>query len=661
MCGFVASLILNSVGEDPRNRVIRGTRLIEHRGPDDEAFYFSRDYCAGFRRLSIIDLTDAGRQPMSDRSGRFWITFNGEIYNYKEIRKELIDLGHAFKTTGDTEVLLGAYSQWGQGCLAKLNGMFAFLIWDSKEKTLFGARDRFGEKPLFYAQNKNGIAFASEIKGLVPLLDQPIAANEQILCDYLVEAKMDHSNLSFFQGVLSIPAGHQFVVSNGDLEVSQYWHLDTSERGFKGSIEDAVVQFKELFEDSIRLRMRSDVPIGTCLSGGMDSSSIVCVIAKMLQNEQFQSATRKTFTAHYPEFDESKQLDDVVRLANCESYRISPAPAGLNSLVELLWYQDEPFMSFSVLASREVMRKARQEGVKVLINGQGADEVLAGYSPYLRSYLADLMYQVRFLSLWKTSQHELQFTGRSALKSISLLAKEEFRSNLLKYSGLKAWKDSASKQADYSKTNLVSRGFVQDKFKASIRQHNHDKSHAGRLKNALMHSMFVENLPLYLRVEDRNSMSFSLESRLPFLDHRIAEFVMALPTPWLMKDSKNKWLLRESMKAVLPESVVNRRDKFGFPTPDIVWQTGKLRGEIMDLVGSTSFRERGVFDVEETRRELESIPHNITGNPKQYHKSIRRIFRVVSTELWLSELSRYERLRTDHKVWESAGLCVVNN
>jgi asparagine synthase (glutamine-hydrolysing) len=645
MCGFVASLILNSVGEDPRNRVIRGTRLIAHRGPDDEAFYFSHDYCAGFRRLSIIDLTDAGRQPMSDRSGRFWITFNGEIYNYKEIRKELIDLGHVFRTTGDTEVLLGAYSQWGPECLSKLNGMFAFLIWDSKEKTLFGARDRFGEKPLFYSISQNGIAFASEIKGLAPLLDQPVRPNEQVLSEYLIEAKMDHSNDSFFQGVQSLPAGCRFFIRNGKMHTVQYWNLDPSENEFQGSPSEAVDRFGSLFQDSIRLRMRSDVPIGTSLSGGVDSSAVVCLIAKMLEKESFLSATRKTFTAHYPEFDETQQLEDVVKQANCESFRITPKPEGLQSLEELLWWQDEPFMSFSVLASREVMREARKRGVKVLVNGQGADEVLAGYSNCLRPYLLDLLMKCRLSALWKTVNQEKQLTGKTAWQSLYKLIGQEARVEVLKTTGLKALKDWIRPPRRYDEKSIVRPDFLSELHDPLLRTHEHKISHVSNLKRSLVYSMFIENLPLYLRIEDRNSMSFSLESRLPFLDHRIAEFVMGIPTEWLMKDSKNKWLLREAMTPLLPSSVVNRRDKLGFPTPDIVWQSGPLRSEIMDLMHSESFRSRGVFDASSCIKEMEAIPENLIGNPKKYHKSIRRIFRIISTEIWLNRLSRYEQLR----------------
>lgn len=660
MCGFTAFFSLSKSFEGIQTRIIQAARLIEHRGPDDEAFYFSPEYCAGFRRLSIIDLTDAGRQPMADPSKRFWIVFNGEIYNYKEIRQELVALGHRFKTNSDTEVLLTAFVQWGSHCVPKLNGMFAFLIWDSLNKTLFGARDRFGEKPLFYAHTKNGIAWSSEIKGLAPLLDHPIQPNDQILSDYLVEGKIDHSNNTFFDGVFSFPASHQFTLQNGHLQITPYWTLNATEKAFHGNAEDAVEQFRNLFEDSIRLRMRSDVPIGTCLSGGLDSSSIVCMIAKMLGTEKFQSATRKTFTAHYPEFDESQQLDDVVRQTQCESFRISPKPLNLDSLRELLWFQDEPFMSFSVFASREVMRKANHEQVKVLINGQGADEVLAGYSKFLMAYLSDLLHLGQLGGLLAATQNEKHFTGRSSLQSISTLAKEESKRLIGKFAELVGAKQRLARRERYDDQVLVTSDFISGKSHPQFRRHANDAAKTGRLKSWLIRSMFIDNLPLYLRVEDRNAMSFSLESRLPFLDHRIAEFVLGLPTQWLMKEGKNKWLLRKSMQGLVPSSVVDRKNKFGFPAPDAVWQTGYLRNDILDLLNSQRFKTRGIFDTQRVHRLFQSLPVDISGNPKGLQPKIRQLFRIISAELWIQELARYEKIRLESNAMNTNNTLDVN-
>jgi asparagine synthase (glutamine-hydrolysing) len=646
MCGFVSYLCNLHPLENLRSRVVRACRLIEHRGPDDEAFYFTPEYCAGFRRLSIIDLSDAGRQPMADASGRFWVVFNGEIYNYKEVRSELIQLGHAFRTTGDTEVLLTAYMRWGQDCLSKVNGMFAFLIWDSVEKTLFGARDRFGEKPLFYSKSNKGIAFASEIKGIVPLIDQPVRYNESILADYLVEGKMDHSNETFFQGIQSVPAGHQLLVKDGQMKISAYWSLDTSESAFAGNSDDAVARFLELFQDSIRLRLRSDVPIGTCLSGGMDSSAIVCMIAKMLGSENFATATRKTFTAHYQEFDETQQLDDVVRQAHCESFRISPKPENLASLKELLWYQDEPFMSYSVFASREVMRKAKQENVKVLVNGQGSDEVLAGYSKFLLAYLRDLFRLGHFRALVHATQNERQFTGRNSLQSLLGIAREESKRWVRRLAGAMGAKERLIRRDRYNDQALVTQDFLLKQPALEFRTNVHESSKAGNLKGWLLRSMFVDNLPLYLRVEDRNSMSFSLESRLPFLDHRIAEFVLGLPTEWLMKDGKNKWLLRQAMSDLVPSSVVQRKNKYGFPIPDAVWLTGYLRSEVEELIRSDALASRGIFDPARILRLFLSIPTNIAGNPKDLQPKVRTMFRIISAELWIQELAVYESHRS---------------
>jgi asparagine synthase (glutamine-hydrolysing) len=477
-------------------------------------------------------------------------------------------------------------------------------------------------------------------------MDQPVRYNEAILADYLVEGKIDHSNETFFQGIQSLPAGHQLLVKNGQMQISAYWSLVTSENAFAGNSNEAVVRFLELFQDSIRLRMRSDVPIGTCLSGGMDSSAIVCMIAKMLGSENFATATRKTFTAHYQEFDETQQLDDVVRQAHCESFRISPKPENLASLKELLWYQDEPFMSYSVFASREVMRKAKQENVKVLVNGQGSDEVLAGYSKFLLAYLRDLFRLGHFSALVHATQNEKQFTGRSSLQSILGIAKAESKRWVGRLAASLGAKERLTRRDRYNDQVLVTQDFLLSQPALEFRTNVHDSPKAGNLKGWLLRSMFVDNLPLYLRVEDRNSMSFSLESRLPFLDHRIAEFVLGLPTQWLMKDGKNKWLLRQAMSDLVPSSVVQRKNKYGFPAPDAVWQTGYLRSEIEELIRSDAFASRGIFDPARVLGLFQSIPTNIVGNPRDLQPKVRQIFRMISAELWMQELAVYESHRS---------------
>jgi asparagine synthase (glutamine-hydrolysing) len=594
---------------------------------------------------------------MSDASQRYWIVFNGEIYNYKELRTELLHSGARFRTIGDTEVLLAAYIKWGQDCLSRLNGMFSFLIWDSVDHVLFGARDRFGEKPLFYAKTKEGIAFASEIKGISPLLSAGLEPNFQILGDYLIHGKMDFSNDSFFQGISSIGPGYQFVVRNGLMTQKEYWNLSSAMNTRQMSKEDAVEGVKALFLDSVRLRMRSDVPIGTCLSGGVDSSAIVCVLSEILRTESDGNATRKTFTAHYSEFDESQQIDDVVQSSRSESYRVSPEPVGLESLADLLWWQDEPFQSFSVYASREVMRLAKENQIKVLMNGQGADEVFAGYSKYFRSYVRDLIRLGELRVLYESLAHSKEFTGRSAQGTVYVAMKEGFKNiakvpirGVLNYLDLKRSSSNAN--------NLpITPEYAKQIRPIVFREYGHPTPNAGCLKTQLMRSMMVDHMPLYLRTEDRNSMSLSLESRLPFLDHRLVEYAMSLPVQWFMSEGRNKWYLRSALSGIVPSSVLERRTKFGFPTPDLAWQVGKLKGEFRDLFNSESYKSRGLFSSPGANYLLDSLPSNVSGDPDAYRSKIRQVFRLASAELWLRGISRYT---TDTGSMDPSPIEVVN-
>ena len=320
--------------------------------------------------------------------GRYWIVFNGEIYNYRELRSELAGHGITFRTQSDTEVLLKSYIHWGEACLSRFNGMFAFLIWDQQEQTLFGARDRFGEKPFYYAETSEGIYFASEIKAMFPLLGEVPDANLAVIRNYIQSRQADASTETFYEGIRSIPPAHKLDVRKGSMTIRRYWQLEA----FETSCTDPVERIRELFLDSVRLRMQADVPVGTCLSGGIDSGAIACCIPRVLRSET-NGSSRKTFTAAYPEFDESDLVEEINRKTGSLGHSIIPTPDSLDDLSTLLRFHDEPFHSFTVFASFQVMKLARENGVTVLLNGQGADELLAGYGKYIKAYLRDLVRQ----------------------------------------------------------------------------------------------------------------------------------------------------------------------------------------------------------------------------------------------------------------------------
>ncbi|MBW3600228.1 MAG: asparagine synthase (glutamine-hydrolyzing), partial [Planctomycetes bacterium] len=451
MCGFVGAYHSDGAPVDLA-ALHAATRLVRHRGPDDSGFLLADtrqgrftaagdagtdprlglprasqadaacDLAFGFRRLAILDLSLGGHQPMSAAEGRLWIVFNGEIYNYRELRDQLRGHGWRFRTESDTEVLLTAYRQWGEECLDRLNGMFAFLIWDQRARRLFGARDRFGEKPFYYAACGERLYFASEIKSLVRLLPRRPDSHPGVIRDYVQDGLLDHSDATFFQGIHSLPAAHQLTVERGAVQLRRYWELREREPLQRDSVE----AFREALFDAVRLRMRSDVPVGACLSGGLDSGAIACIMGRLA--EEFNgNITRKTFTAAYPEFDEQKEVELVNAGSGSQGWQITPQPASLDDLATLLRMQDEPIHSFNVWSSHRIMELARREGVIVLLNGQGADELLAGYRKYFPPYLHGLLRSGRIRSAYAAARDARPFTGEAAWRCLAAALASAFR------------------------------------------------------------------------------------------------------------------------------------------------------------------------------------------------------------------------------------------
>ncbi|MFN8060128.1 MAG: asparagine synthase (glutamine-hydrolyzing) [Vicinamibacterales bacterium] len=584
MCGFVA--VIGPLADHERAPFAQATRLLAHRGPDDEVIVHAPTHAFGFRRLNILDLTTGGRQPMSTADGRFTIVFNGEIYNYRELRHELQQLGHAFHSTSDTEVLLHAYVQWGEACLSRLNGMFAFLIWDGSRERVFGARDRFGEKPLYYCSSNGRVVFASEIKALVPLLGRVPDINCGAMASFVAQGSADTTAETFFQGVQAVPPGHFLRVVERGLHLERYWSLQAQER----EVPEPVEQLKALFVDAVRVRTRSDVPLGVCLSGGLDSSSIAGILAQEFDHLD-RAVTHKAFSAVYPDYDESAEIAAIVAATRAEDFAIEPIPTSLAEIEELLWYQDEPFHSFTVYASYRVMALAREHDVTVLLNGQGADELLGGYKKYLKFYLASLLAAGEVGSACGAWMGSGALTGQSR-RGVALdvaATGARFAAQQVPAWANRAWRPSRARLAS------LTEDFAAAARRAPLRWSLGTLPDANLFKQRLYVSLFATHLPLYLRVEDRNSMAHSLESRLPFLDHRLAEFVFALPTRLFMAGGSNKHLFREAMRGVVPELVRRRRMKFGFPVPAQRILAG-LRSDMLDLFGSQDIRESGIVD-----------------------------------------------------------------
>ena len=597
MCGFITVRTPNGATVSPR-AVEKATRSIVHRGPDDEGFYYDNNVGFGFRRLSIIDLSDQSHQPFEDVDGRYVMVFNGEIYNYLELRDELKAKGHSFRTSGDTEVLLTAFKEWGQDCVNRLNGMWAFIIYDQREKELFGSRDRFGIKPLYRARVGESQIFASEIKGVfaTEMLDREI--NWQTAASYLLDGRISsavNDNETFFKNIQEIPAGHCFSVDrHGRYKSWPFWELpDEVERAEAAPIDT----LHDLLRDSVTLRMRSDVPVGVCLSGGIDSTSIICLMAEALGNDRAQPLN--AFSYIDEQFDESKEIQATIDATGATLHRLSGnVDTFLDKLTEVLRVHDEPFHSLNVLISYELYRMASKADVKVILNGQGADECWAGYPPYFYNYWHSLISSRQFSRLWQEIRDYSSMHQTSQIsawrKTVKMLLRDQLRrsAKYREYSARRARREATSHPWFTGDLSSFYVSEVTDDVRLDIHSH-------------LRRSVKKHSLPLYLRVEDRNSMAHSIETRLPFLDYRVVSLALTSSGQWLLKGGWNKFALREAMNGVIPEVVRNRKDKMGFPVSARDWFAGPLYNVVRDVVGSSRSRQSSVLDVDRILRDLD--------------------------------------------------------
>jgi asparagine synthase (glutamine-hydrolysing) len=627
MCGIAGYFSLNREKIDTK-RFEFLLDTIKHRGPDDFGYAvfnsdlrksrfvedpnslngidFTPDLIFGHRRLSIIDLSPSGRQPMTDEKGNFWIVFNGEIYNYIELREELKSFGFNFRTHSDTEVILKAYEHWGEGCLNKFNGMFSFALWDVKEKRLFCARDRMGVKPFYYYVDKDRFVFASEIKAFLEV-DIERNANEQIVYDYLSQGLIDHTDDTFFYGIKQLSPAHYLVLSEGKVDIRRWWDIEDNKLTDLSDDEYAR-RFYELFEDSIRLRLRSDVPIGTCLSGGLDSSSIVCIANKLMfqgdYHREIVGDRQRTFSSCFEDrkYDERVFIEEVIQKTNARSYYIFPEGKELFDLIpKVIWHQDEPFGSTSIFAQWHVMKLARENGVKVLLDGQGADELLAGYHGYFGTYYVDLARSLHILRLFAELYFYKKIHKKFQPMIFASVARAILPDSLIAVLRKMPAIRNASKQATIGNV-WIDRDFE----KVYRREYTFKEKFKSSLKNQLYSLFMYSSLPALLHYEDRNSMAFSIEARVPFLDYRLVEYIFSLPSEQKIRSAMTKVALRNAMKGILPEKVRTRVDKMGFVTPENIWFRSILKDKIIDIIESNEFKNIGYFNVPEVKKKFES-------------------------------------------------------
>jgi asparagine synthase (glutamine-hydrolysing) len=580
MCGIFASV---GLGPDPAR-----IDIVAHRGPDGRGWEVhdsaAGPVALGHRRLAIIDVTDAGLQPMADASGRWRLVFNGEIYNYIELREEMRARGEVFTSDSDSEVLLRAWMIWGTAALPRLRGMFAFIIWDARERMLIAARDRFGVKPLYIAQAKGGVALGSEIKQLHGLPGLSGRMNLARVHDFLAYGLSNHTAETMFDGVVQVRGGEMATI-----DASRATPVTTIRRWYPATAGDVTLsedeasdRFREMLTEAVRLHLRSDVPVGSCLSGGLDSSAIVCLMAPMMQG----GARVNTVSACYAEksVDEKPFMDAVVASAGTEPHFIYPQPDELFAKAsDITWHQDEPFGSTSIFAQWCVFEEARRVGVKVMLDGQGADEQLAGYHTGFSHYMSGLIRRGQLLQVLRTFAerkefHGTQLTQQAMMALVPLLPRP--------VAAMLRGRHRAMTQHDWLGGGLLASAGA-GRTAAQTAQESLGLPDVTDLRTLCLNLTFASNLPMLLHWEDRSSMAHSVEARVPFLDHPLVEFSLALGNKHKIVGGDTKRVLRRAMSGILPDVVRDRRDKLGFATPEEQWFRGPLRGVIEEGIETT--------------------------------------------------------------------------
>lgn len=557
MCGIAGIYSRNKTGLPERVRAATGS--LTHRGPEKEAFYFNADgnLRLGHRRLCIIDLSEEATQPLRYLE-RYTIIYNGEVYNYLEVKEQLVKKGYHFHTQSDTEVIAAAYAAYGEKCLAHFDGMFAFAIWDEQEQHLFAARDRMGEKPFYYYRDEDQFAFASEIKGLWAM-DIAQEVNAAMLYNFLTigyTSNPSDPQETFYKDIYQLPAASflSYRTKSNELYIERYWQAAIDIDNTINE-ETAVERFKQLFTNSIQRRLRSDVPVGTSLSGGLDSSAIVA----WCHQQQSSSYTHKCFTAVFDGFsrNEEKYASLVAKAFGLEHHLVRIDDNEITNLMNrMMWYQEQPVSSASPLVQYKVYEAARQNGVTVLLDGQGADELLAGYSRYYKWYWQEL---------YRNKELQLEL---SAARKLGIKESFDWRAKLAaRFPQFAAaiWEGRKAKKA-YQQKDLD-----RDYAFAHKQQLYYALPATPDLNGALYYNSFVNGLDELLHLADRNSMAHSVEVRLPFLNHELIEFLFTLPPHFKIQKGWTKWLLRKACENSLPKEIVWRKDKVGFEPPQQQW------------------------------------------------------------------------------------------
>jgi len=611
MCGIagIVSFEGKPVSEQELHKMCSA---IAHRGPDDEGFYFGAGVGLGMRRLSIIDL-NSGRQPVSNEDGSVWVVFNGEIYNFQELRRQMEGRGHVFSTRSDTETIVHLYEEYGKQCVDHLRGMFAFALWDKRRKQLLVARDRLGIKPLYYADIGGRILFASELKSILQLPEVGRDLNwgaVSHLFSFLSTPPME----AIIDGVHKLEPGHLLTASPGRAPVIEpYWELNF-EPDSSRKVGYFVDRVRELLDDSVRLHMVSDVPLGAFLSGGIDSSAIVAAAAKLT------AAPLKTFSIGFsePDYDETEHARVVAREFQTDHHELTLGPDGLEQLEDLAWHLDEPFGDSSAIPTYMVSKLAAKT-VKVVLSGDGGDELFAGYDKYLverreRGYARLPAFARRVLGKISHTMPD-GMRGKNFLSHMSLVGAERYldactlfrRDDMKKLFHPDVFELLAPYEPWRSKAACMESGDTN--WLSALQRHD--------IKNYLP-------LDILTKV-DRMSMAHSIETRVPLLDHKLVEFAATIPPEMSLRDGTTKYVLKRAMRGILPDSIIDR-PKHGFAVPLGYWFRGKLGAYVRDLLLGESASRRGFFNA--------SYIEALVAQHERGRNLDLQLWTLISFELW---------------------------
>jgi len=599
MCGIAGVISLNKKIHSV-STVKNMTNIIKHRGPDGEGFWTNEqsDIIFGHRRLSIIDLSENGAQPFI--IDNYVITYNGEVYNYKELREQLISLGFIFKSACDTEVILNAYIYWGEKCVDYFNGMWAFAIFDPIKNQIFCSRDRYGIKPFYYFISNDQFYFASEIKAFSVLDDWKPIVNKNIAFDFLQNGFVNHTNETFFENVFEMRGGNNLIINleASTFAITQYYFLDKIKPLNELVDEDNLIEkYRNLFDSAVHLTLRSDVKLGSALSGGIDSSCLVGSVNNEFRNLKL-NVQQECVAACFNEkdIDESEYVDAVTNKFKINAHKVFPTFLHFEEdFTKLIWHQEEPFPTMSIFAQYCVFEEAAKQNLTVMLDGQGADEILAGYDSFYRPYFTSL-FKTNFikgiLSLYNYWKLHTKFPIQNIIKNI------------------------------FKKKNRYNKYFRSNYFN-TVKPYHRPKDSS--IRTTSFNHLNGYGLHSLLRYEDKNSMTFSIESRVPFLDYRLVDFGISLPENLKINKGIRKYILRESFKDILPNKIYKRYDKFGFLTPQEVWTKSNaifFKNELTKAIENC----KSIF----TDDILESYDKNISNKEYVYF-----IWRIVCFNKWV--------------------------